>query len=105
MGEDRVVLEDEADVALARMELCHRVLDEVDLSTRRTLQAGDHIHRRCLAASGRTEKGDERPVRDLEREVLDGPNLAEVLGEILQQDLSHYLPLDRSEGEPTHQVA
>jgi hypothetical protein len=89
--EDRVVLEDEADVSVAGIEPGDRHVVEVDLAGSRLLEAGDHVHRGGLAAARRPEQSDERAVLDNEIESLDGLHLAEVLGELLDPDLGHWV--------------
>ena len=87
--EDGVVLEDEADVSLAGIETADRHVVEVDLAGSRLLETCDHVHRRGLAAPGRPEERDERAVLGDEVELLDGPDVAEVLGQLLDPDLGH----------------
>src|SRR4029079_7969102 len=55
----------------------------------RLLQARDHVHRGRLAAAGRPEKRRERAVGNLELEVVDRRERAELLREVLERDRGH----------------
>ena len=87
--EDRVVLEDEADVALADRDLRHRPLVEEHLAGGRRLEPRDHVHRGRLATARGPEQRGERSVRNLEVEVVDGVQRPEVLGEAAEGDRRH----------------
>ena len=95
MGIQGVVLEHQPHAAIFRRQMGHIVLAEEDLSLRRLQQAADEIQRRALAAAGGAQQTDELPVGDLEREVIDGDDIAarlfvavgELLGQMLQRDL------------------
>ena len=69
--EERVALEDGVDVSLVRRQPGHRLLAEVDRAGVRLLEAADHPQRRRLAAARGPEQGEERPVLDLERDLVD----------------------------------
>src|SRR5204862_7314352 len=84
--ERRVLLEDEADVALLGGQRGRiRPLD-ADRPRVRVLQARDHPQERRLAASARPEQGGERPVRHLDRDVFEGDEVTEALADVLDGD-------------------
>ena len=73
------MLEDEADAAVLR-RYPGRVLAEDDhLARVGLLEAGDHAQQRRLAATARTEQRRERSRRHLERDVVEGGEVAEQL--------------------------
>jgi hypothetical protein len=49
----------------------------------------DEAERRRLAAARGAEHGEELPVVDLERELLQCLNVAEALAQLLEDDLAH----------------
>src|SRR5581483_7409337 len=55
----------------------------------------DHPQRGGLAAAGRTQHAEELTGVDVEREIVDGDRLAEVLGDPIQAnvDFLHVIPL------------
>ena len=77
MREQRVVLEDRADVALVRFQMLDGCVIEADFAGGRVLEAGDHSESCGLAAAGRSEEREELAVVERERDGVDG----EVAGE------------------------
>ena len=69
MREQRIVLEDEADVTLVRRRMRHAAAEDVDLAVRRRLEAGNHQERGGLARARRTEESHELALADVQREV------------------------------------
>ena len=54
------------------------------------LQPGECAKQRRLPAAGRADESDELAVRDLERDVVEGDDIAgEDLGDVLEDDLGH----------------
>ena len=90
VGEDRIILEDEADAAPPHRHAGHVALAEKDAAAGRLLHAGDHIHRRRLAAAGRPEQRHELAVGDFEVHRLQRGEVAECLGEVLEVDRAHW---------------
>ena len=50
------------------------------------LEPRDHAQRRRLAAARRAEQRDELALRDLERDVVDGGDVAVLLGHAIEDD-------------------
>ena len=84
--EGRVVLEDEADVALLRPHPGR--VDAVDHDRARVglLQPGDDPEQRRLARAARPEQRGQRAALDLERDVVEGLEVAEALAHVLDDD-------------------
>src|SRR5206468_6687842 len=61
LPEERVVLEDEADVPLADRDVGHVLAGIAHRAGVRRLEAGDDAEERRLAGAGRTEEGEQRP--------------------------------------------
>src|SRR3712207_7773570 len=62
------------------------------------LQAGDDAQKRRLPAAGGAEQGDELAVLHPERDLLQGAEVAELLGDAVDDDVGHKGPyLLRSE--------
>ena len=86
--EERVALEDGVDVALVRRQSGDRAVAEVDRPRARLLEAADHAQRRRLAAARRPEQRVELAALDLEREVVDGDHVVELLRHALEANVS-----------------
>ena len=79
---------------------------EEDLAGARLLEAGDHAHQRRLAAAGRPEEREELALVDDQRQVVDGDEVAEALGDVAELDEGlrrrivprRELPPNRSDG-------
>ncbi len=87
VGEERVGLEDRVDVALERRHVGDVLAGEVDAALGRVLEPADHPQRRRLAAARRAEQREERALRDLEVERVDGDHVAEALGHAVERDV------------------
>ncbi len=84
--EQRVVLEAHVDLALVGRDADHICATQQDRPGVGLLEAGDHPHRRGLAAARRAEQGDELALGDLERDVVDGAHVPEGLRHALDAD-------------------
>ena len=76
---ERILLEDEGDVALGGGEGFDAVAADGDGAGVGALDAGDQAESRGLAGAGRAEQDDELAVGDGERKVADGAGAAEAL--------------------------
>ena len=94
MREERVALEDGVDVALVRRQSGDRAVAEVDRPRARLLEAADHAQRRRLAAARRAEQRVELAALDLEREVVDGDDVVELLRHVLEADVGAHAVAD-----------
>src|SRR5437764_8706351 len=81
--EGRVVLEDEAHVTLARGRSRRILTGDQDPAGVRVLEAGYHALERGLAAATRSKQRGQRAVRHIERDVVQGDEVAEALGNAL----------------------
>ena len=88
MREERVALEHRVDVALVRRHLRDVDVVEHDPAARRPLEAGDHPQGRRLAAAGRADHREELPGGHLQVDAVDRGDLAELLRQLLELDLS-----------------
>src|SRR5207249_5936130 len=70
MAEERVVLEDEADVAVADGGAGHVLVRVEDRSRVRRLEAGNDAEEGRLAGAGRAEEREQRAARDLEAHLV-----------------------------------
>src|SRR5262245_63533728 len=94
MGKQRVVLEDEADVATIWRIVCNVDVVEKNSSARWLFKSRDHPERRGLSATGRAQKREEFTVVDFQIDrvhYLAGTR--EGLGQGLQRQSSHRPPL------------
>jgi hypothetical protein len=67
-GEQRVLLEDEGDVA--RQRPCYLLAVDLDRPGRRRQQTADHVEQRALAAAARADQAEQLAAHDVERRVL-----------------------------------
>ena len=86
--EQRVVLEDRVDVPLVRRQPRHVLALEFDEAGRGLLEPADHPQRRGLAAAGWAEEGEELTVLDVERDVVHGGHIAELLDYLDEPDVN-----------------
>ncbi len=77
--EGGVVLEDEADATLLRRDPGCVLAGDDDLARVGHLESGDHAQERRLAAAARAEQRRQRARRHLERDVVEGDEVAEAL--------------------------
>ena len=80
------MLEDEADVSLLRRERGRVLAGEEDLAGVRRLEAGDDAEQRRLSGAARAEERGERAALDVERDVLEGDEVAEALRDVADED-------------------
>ena len=99
MRPERVILEQEADVALVRRQVDalfgienRRAVDE-DAAAGRRFQPGDHAQGGRFAAAGRAEQGDEAAILNLQIQILHGDKLVKALGDVLQNNFRHVVSL------------
>jgi hypothetical protein len=83
---DRVVLEDEADIAALRRKKRHVVAGQPDRPFVGQREARDHAQDRALAAAGSTEQNEELSRLDLEGHAVDGHLRRVALRDVLQRD-------------------
>src|SRR5690606_35494253 len=79
MAEQRIVLEDEADIAFLDRTQRRVAAAEPDAAGIGTLQSGDQAQQGGLAGAGRAEQGDQFARTDVERHVMQGGIAAELL--------------------------
>ena len=95
VGPKRVVLEQEAHVALVGGQVDARVHVKDDLAVngnlalRGGLETRDHTQGRGLAAAAGAQQSDESVGRDGQVQIVDGDELAKALGYVFQNDLRH----------------
>ncbi len=86
VAEQRIVLEHEADLPLARADRRDVEPLQHDLPRIRVLEARDHAQQRRLAAAGRAEQRDELTRGEIERDVVERGELAEAFVQITNGD-------------------
>ena len=59
---------------------------EHDASGVRLFEAREHAQQRGLAAAGRSEQREELAREDIERQRVDGDEIAEALGDVVERD-------------------
>jgi hypothetical protein len=84
--EQRVVLEDRVDVPVERWEIRDVLSVQEDQPRRRLLEPGDHPQAGRLARPRRAQEGEELAWLDVERDAVDGNDLAEALHHLDQAD-------------------
>ena len=85
--EERVRLEDRVHVALVGRPAADRLVAEVDRPLGRLLEAADHAQGRRLAAARGAEQREEAAALDLEREVVHGLDVVELLRHVVEPDV------------------
>ncbi len=81
VGEERVGLEHDAEITLGRRQRGDVAAALLDPAGRLDVQAGDRPEQGCLATSRRAKEADELALDDLQRDVVEGGEGAELLGE------------------------
>src|SRR5207248_4847194 len=77
------------DVALLRRQRVHALAGDYHISGSRTLQAGDHAQRGRLAAARGAKQADDLARCNREVGILDGDEIAELLGDFADFDGGH----------------
>ena len=88
---ERVGLEHDADIAIARLDLVDQGAVEQHLAAARQVDAGEHQQARRLAAAGRAEQGYELAVLDHQVHARDHQDVAEALLDVAELDARHRL--------------
>ena len=84
--EEGVALEDLVDVALVRRVVGDIVPADENLTAARLLETADEAQAGRLAATGRSEKGHELTLGNVEADVIEGEKVTESLGDIADFD-------------------
>src|SRR5260370_27225910 len=87
--EQRIALEHEAGVALPRRQCGDVEVAEVHGAGGWLDEAGDDTQCRGLAAAGRAEQDEEFALGNVERNIIDGPEVAVGLGDATQPQARH----------------
>ena len=87
MGEDGVVLEDHADVALMRRYVVDTPVAEVEVAALDGVEAGDHAEQGRLAAAGGTEQGEEFSLMDGDGNAVKRCKISVTLDRVADDDL------------------
>ena len=99
VGPERIVLEQEADLALvgrdvdAEITVEDNFVADGDASGGRGFQTRDHTECRRLAAAGRTEQRDKGIVFNGQIQVLHSVELCPALGDVFEFDFRHVINL------------
>ena len=86
VAEQRVVLEDEADIAIAGVQVRRFGAGKEDLALIGRFHTGDDAQQRGLAAARRTEERNEFAGRNVEVDVVERDEIAEALGDVADFD-------------------
>ena len=86
MRKERVLLEDRVHVATMGRNVGDVFAAEKDGALVGDFEARHDPQERRLAATGRSEEGDELSLRDVERHAVDGDRVAEPLDDVLQRN-------------------
>ena len=84
--EERIGLEHHVHGLLVRRHVGHVHAVDEDLAGRRPLEAGQHAEQRRLAAAGTAQQAEDLLLVDVEGDVVDRDELAELLGDPLHLD-------------------
>jgi hypothetical protein len=98
---ERILLEDESDIARRGLETQRLAAIDPHFAFIRPLEPGDDAQGGRLAGPGRAQEHGEFTIGDIEREALDGRDRLEALRHMAQRDVSHDRHLrTRSPGFP-----
>ncbi|MNS98400.1 hypothetical protein D3C72_1327660 [compost metagenome] len=89
IGIKRIGLEDDADIAVARIDAVDVVAVEGDLSAGRRVKPGEQEKRGRFSASRRAENGDEFAVFDRQCHGLQNPGVTPAFGDFVEGDPGH----------------
>ena len=92
MAEQRVVLEDEADIALLHGLVRGVLVAEEDRALGRPLQPGDQPQQRRLAGTGRPEQRDQLARADVQRDVVQRRKAVELLAHVGDANFHSQMP-------------
>ncbi len=85
--EERVALEDGVRRPLERRKVRHVGVAEEDPALADLLEAADHPQGGRLSAARRAQQREELARRDVERHLIDGDEVTEALGDVIQTDV------------------
>ena len=85
--EQRVGLEHHVDGPLVRRNTRHVLSVDVHRARSRLLKARQHAQQRGLPASGTAEQAENLALEDLKRDIVDGDEGAEALGDVVDADI------------------
>ena len=86
MRKQRIGLEHHVDRPPIGRDAAQILAVEQDAARGRLLEAGQHAQKRRLAAAGRAEQREEFAFVDGQRQIVDGGEIAELLGDVLEGD-------------------
>ena len=86
VGEDGVVLEHHADVALGGVQVVDAVVVEVEVAALDAVKAGDHPQQGGLAAAGGAQQGEELALLDVHVQIRDDDVLAVLFQGVLNRN-------------------
>ena len=92
MREERIVLEDEADAAVAHRNVGGVLVAEMDVAAIGIFEAGDHAQDRRLAGAGGPEQRHQLAALDIERDAVHGAERVEGLHDIVEADIHGVFP-------------
>ena len=85
-GKQRVGLEHHVDRPLIGRNAGHVLAVDEDAALGRRFEAGEHAQQRGLAAAGAAEQREEFALEDVERHIVDGDEVTELLGDVVDAD-------------------
>ncbi len=85
----RVILEYHRDVAILGRNIVDERFADIDISFRNVFQARHHTQSGGLTATGRADEYHEFAVANFQVRVVDGHDVAETFGDVLQNYLGH----------------
>jgi hypothetical protein len=89
VGVQRVVLEHHCDVAIFRREIVHHPSANADRAAAQLFEACDQAQHRRLATARRPDEHEELPIVNVQIEVFDHLDGAEMLRDAIEQHIRH----------------
>jgi hypothetical protein len=86
---ERVALEHHRDVPVLGLDAGDHLAADAHRAVGGLVEPGDHAQRGGLPAAGRAEEHEELAIGHVEREVVDGDDVAEALGHGRERDRGH----------------
>ncbi len=86
VGEQRIGLEHHVDRALVGRDAAHVLAVQRDAARCRLLEARQHAHQRGLAAARSAKQRKELAIENIERQIIDGGEVAENLRHIFKRN-------------------